>query len=127
MIEPLVSILAPAGTPGERLRADAVGACAADLSTAVTASNDDPGGSGLNAPELGTAFLREQMSEIAPELHFTQRIPNPPVFADVDEERSLKVLVYRAPGLPGASSEATVAPAAPAAVVGAVGAAGTAA
>lgn len=81
----------------------------------------------LNAPELGTAFLREQMSEIAPELHFTQRIPNPPVFADVDEERSLKVLVYRAPGLPGASSEATVASAAPAAVVGAVGAAGTAA
>ncbi|MEG0047519.1 MAG: class I SAM-dependent methyltransferase, partial [Comamonas sp.] len=56
----------------------------------------------LNAPELGTDFLRAQMTEIAPELQFVQRIPNPPVFADVDEERSLKVLVYRAPGLPGA-------------------------
>lgn len=56
MIEPLVSILAPAGTPGERLRADAVGACAADLSAAVTASNDDPGGSGLSAPELVDAI-----------------------------------------------------------------------
>ena len=57
----------------------------------------------LNAPELGTAFLREQMAEIAPELQFVQRLPNPPVFADVDEERSLKVLVYRAPGLPQAA------------------------
>lgn len=56
MIEPLVSILAPAGTPGERLRADAVGACAADLSAAVTASNDDPGGSGLSAPALVDAI-----------------------------------------------------------------------
>ena len=53
----------------------------------------------LNAPELGTAFLREQMAEIAPELQFVQRLANPPVFADVNEERSLKVLVYRAPGL----------------------------
>ena len=53
----------------------------------------------LNAPELGTAFLREQMSEIAPELQFVERLANPAVFADVDEERSLKVLVYRAPGI----------------------------
>ncbi|WP_370682348.1 class I SAM-dependent methyltransferase [Comamonas sp. GB3 AK4-5] len=53
----------------------------------------------LNAPELGTDFLRAQMTEIAPTLQFMERIPNPPVFADVDEERSLKVLVYRAPGL----------------------------
>jgi 23S rRNA (cytosine1962-C5)-methyltransferase len=66
----------------------------------------------LNAPELGTAFLREQMSEIAPSCTSRSAFSNPPVFADVDEERSLKVLVYRAPGLPGASSEATVAPAA---------------
>ena len=56
MIESLVSLISPAGTPGERLRADAVGAWAADLSTAVTASNDDPGGSGLNAPELVDAI-----------------------------------------------------------------------
>ena len=53
----------------------------------------------LNAPELGTAFLREQMAEIAPELQFVERLANPPVFADIDEERSLKVLVYRAPAL----------------------------
>ena len=53
----------------------------------------------LNAPELGTDFLREQMSEIAPELQFVERLANPPVFADIDEERSLKVLVYRAPAL----------------------------
>ena len=53
----------------------------------------------LNAPELGTAFLREQMTEIAPELKFVERLANPPVFADVNEECSLKVLVYRAPGL----------------------------
>lgn len=53
----------------------------------------------LNAPELGTEFLRAQMAEIAPELQFMERLANPRVFADVDEERSLKVLVYRAPGL----------------------------
>ena len=57
----------------------------------------------LNAPELGTAFLREQMTEIAPELQFVERLANPPVFADVDEERSLKVLVYRAPALDASS------------------------
>lgn len=48
----------------------------------------------LNAPELDTAFLREQMQDIAPELHFVERVANPAVFADTDEERSLKVLVY---------------------------------
>ncbi len=51
----------------------------------------------LNAPELNTAFLKDQMAEIAPELEFVERVANPAVFADVDEERSLKVLVYRAP------------------------------
>jgi 23S rRNA (cytosine1962-C5)-methyltransferase len=53
----------------------------------------------LNAPELGTAFLREQMAELAPELRFIERLANPPAFADVDEERALKVLVYAAPPL----------------------------
>ena len=51
----------------------------------------------LNAPELGTAFLKDQMAEIAPTLQFVERVANPAAFADVDEERSLKVLVYRAP------------------------------
>ena len=61
----------------------------------------EPGGHALlclNAPELGTAFLQEQMQALAPELAFVERVANPPVFADVSEERSLKVLVYRAPG-----------------------------
>ena len=53
----------------------------------------------LNAPELGPAFLQDLMAEHAPELVFVERLANPPVFADVSEERSLKVLVYRAPPL----------------------------
>ena len=60
-----------------------------------------PGGHALlclNAPELGTAFVHEQMQALAPELAFVERVANPAVFADVSEERALKVLVYRAPG-----------------------------
>ena len=58
-----------------------------------------PGGHALlclNAPELGLAFLQDQMQELAPQLAFVQRVSNPPVFADVSSERSLKVLVYKA-------------------------------
>jgi 23S rRNA (cytosine1962-C5)-methyltransferase len=54
----------------------------------------------LNAPELDTAFLHERMREAAPELVFEQRLPNPAVYGDVSPERSLKVLIYRAPALP---------------------------
>ena len=50
----------------------------------------------LNAPELGLAFLQDQMQELTPELTFVQRVANPAAFADVSEERSLKVLVYKA-------------------------------
>ncbi|MEG0001844.1 MAG: class I SAM-dependent methyltransferase [Comamonas sp.] len=60
-----------------------------------------PGGHALlclNAPELGQDFLQSQMQELAPELAFAGRVANPAVFADVSPERSLKVLVYRAPG-----------------------------
>lgn len=53
----------------------------------------------LNAPELGLAFLQDQMQELAPELSYVQRVANPAVFADVSDERSLKVLVYKAPQL----------------------------
>jgi 23S rRNA (cytosine1962-C5)-methyltransferase len=53
----------------------------------------------LNAPELGVAFLQEQMAQAAPELQFEQRLDNPPAFADVDADRALKVLIYRAPEL----------------------------
>ncbi|WP_416222235.1 class I SAM-dependent methyltransferase [Sphaerotilus sp.] len=61
-----------------------------------------PGGHALlclNAPELGPDFLTEPMQALAPELTLVQRLPNPPAFADVSAERSLKVLVYRAPAL----------------------------
>lgn len=51
----------------------------------------------LNAPELDMAFLQDQMRQLAPSLEFIERVPNPPAFADVSPERSLKVLVYRAP------------------------------
>ena len=52
----------------------------------------------LNAPELGTGFLREQVQALAPSLAFAERVTNPAVFADVDEECSLKVLVFRNAG-----------------------------
>ncbi len=61
-----------------------------------------PGGQALlclNAPELGLAFLQDQMQELAPDLKFVERVANPPVFADVDLQRALKVLVYQAPEL----------------------------
>jgi 23S rRNA (cytosine1962-C5)-methyltransferase len=59
-----------------------------------------PGGQALlclNAPELDSAFLRDQMQALAPQLAFVQRLANPPAFADVCDERSLKVLHYSAP------------------------------
>ena len=51
----------------------------------------------LNAPELDTQFLHQHMAEVAPSLRFIERVANPPVFADVNEERSLKVLVFQNP------------------------------
>jgi 23S rRNA (cytosine1962-C5)-methyltransferase len=59
-----------------------------------------PGGHALlclNAPELGVDFLQQHMAEQSPQMTFVERVANPPVFADVDENRSLKVLVYRLP------------------------------
>ncbi len=59
-----------------------------------------PGGRALlclNAPELGPAFLQDPMAGCAPELVFERRLANPAVFADVAEQRSLKVLVYLKP------------------------------
>jgi 23S rRNA (cytosine1962-C5)-methyltransferase len=37
------------------------------------------------------------MHDLAPELTLVERVANPAVFADMNEERALKVLVYRAP------------------------------
>ncbi|MCL2915725.1 class I SAM-dependent methyltransferase [Shewanella corallii] len=49
----------------------------------------------LNAPELNTDFLKGQVQDAAPSLSFVERLPNPEVFADIDEEKSLKVLRYK--------------------------------
>ena len=60
-----------------------------------------PGGHALlclNAPELGSDFLQALVRAEAPELAFVGRVENPQVFADVDAERALKVLVFRVPG-----------------------------
>ncbi|KPF46692.1 SAM-dependent methyltransferase [beta proteobacterium AAP121] len=59
-----------------------------------------PGGHALlclNAPELGPAFLQDLVQAEAPELQWVQRLGNPAAFADVSEDRALKVLLYRAP------------------------------
>ncbi|GKS96406.1 class I SAM-dependent methyltransferase [Acidovorax sp. SUPP2825] len=59
-----------------------------------------PGGHALlclNAPELGLDFLQGQMQALAPDLALVERLTNPAVFADVQAERALKVLVYKAP------------------------------
>jgi 23S rRNA (cytosine1962-C5)-methyltransferase len=59
-----------------------------------------PGGEALiclNSPKLGPDWLQQQMAEQAPTLRFVERLANPGSFADVDESRSLKVLIYRAP------------------------------
>ncbi|WP_434952255.1 class I SAM-dependent methyltransferase [Shewanella sp. HL-SH4] len=48
----------------------------------------------LNAPELGCDFLMQQVSDNAPQLHYVERIANPDIFADIDEQKSLKVLRY---------------------------------
>ena len=48
----------------------------------------------LNAPELGTDFLMEQVAKNAPQLVFVERLDNPASFEDVNSEKSLKVLRY---------------------------------
>ena len=70
-----------------------------------------PGGQALlclNAPEIPSAFLTEQVAAQAPALRFVRRLPNPPAFADVDPERALKVLLFTrddtAQSLPGSAT-----------------------
>ena len=48
----------------------------------------------LNSPHLDSEFLRTLVAEHAPELEFRERLPNPTVFADENEELSLKVMHY---------------------------------
>jgi 23S rRNA (cytosine1962-C5)-methyltransferase len=49
----------------------------------------------LNAPELDSQFLHSQVAEAAPSLKFVERLANPAAFADIDPEKSLKVLHYQ--------------------------------
>ena len=49
----------------------------------------------LNAPELDAQFLRNLVAEAAPSLKFVERLANPVAFADVDPEKSLKVLHFQ--------------------------------
>lgn len=49
----------------------------------------------LNAPELDSDFLKQQVIETAPSLAFIERIDNPDVFADINMEKALKVLRYK--------------------------------
>lgn len=51
----------------------------------------------LNSTKLGPEFLQDLMQVEAPALHFVRRLPNPPVFADLQPDRALKVMIYRAP------------------------------
>jgi 23S rRNA (cytosine1962-C5)-methyltransferase len=57
-----------------------------------------PGGHALlclNAPELDMAFLQDLVQAEAGALQFVERVANPAAFADVSDQRALKVLVYR--------------------------------
>jgi len=57
-----------------------------------------PGGHALlclSAPEWPLAFLQDALAQEAPSLQLVQRLPNPVVFADVSDDRALKVLVVR--------------------------------
>ena len=71
-----------------------------------------PGGQALlclNAPEMPSRFLIEQVAAQAPALRFVRRLANPPAFADVDPERALKVLLFTldGPAQPEPGSAAT--------------------
>ena len=49
----------------------------------------------VNDPHLTSDFLIDEMKEEAPELKFMERLPNPPEFADIHPESSLKALVFK--------------------------------
>ncbi len=56
-----------------------------------------PGGQVLacvNSPQVDCDFLIDSMKEEAPQLSFVKRLENPPEFADIDEQASLKVLEF---------------------------------
>ena len=59
-----------------------------------------PGGQALlclNAPELSAQFLLDLVAAEAPEFRFVRRLDNPSVFADMNPERALKVMLFELP------------------------------
>jgi 23S rRNA (cytosine1962-C5)-methyltransferase len=57
-----------------------------------------PGGQALlclNTPKIGPDFLLDLLQTEAPGIEFVERLPNPPVFADIAPERALKVMQVR--------------------------------
>lgn len=49
----------------------------------------------LNSPALGESFLHELVGRVFPEARFVERIANPEVLADVNEDASLKVMLFQ--------------------------------
>ncbi|MGY5537626.1 class I SAM-dependent methyltransferase [Vibrio brasiliensis] len=49
----------------------------------------------VNSPQVTCDFLIDGMKEEAPTLNFVERLENPPEFADVDSEASLKVMLFK--------------------------------
>lgn len=49
----------------------------------------------LNAPELSRSYLRQQVSEHAPELEYVEQLDNPETFPESDPDKGLKVFRYR--------------------------------
>ena len=49
----------------------------------------------VNSPVVTPDFLIDGMKEEAPGLQFVERLDNPPEFADIDPDASLKVLLFR--------------------------------
>ncbi|MBM3386365.1 MAG: SAM-dependent methyltransferase [Betaproteobacteria bacterium] len=49
----------------------------------------------LNAPEMPSAYLRDLVAAEAPALRFVRRLDNPAAFADAQDERALKVLLFQ--------------------------------
>lgn len=51
--------------------------------------------SALNAPELESAFIKKLFRENAPEFRFVERLENLESFPELEEERSLKNLIFK--------------------------------
>ncbi|MDK1310620.1 class I SAM-dependent methyltransferase [Pseudoalteromonas ardens] len=50
----------------------------------------------VNSPDVSAQFLIDEMAREAPQMQFESRLPNPPEFPDINEDSSLKCLVFNA-------------------------------